>query len=59
MVGAQSGITKSFPAKTVLFGYPARPIGKARETIACVGLLPKLYERVRALEAKIKKLENK
>ena len=59
MVGAQSGITKTFPAKTVLFGYPAKPIAKAREAIACVGLLPKLYERVRALEAKMSQLEKK
>jgi UDP-3-O-[3-hydroxymyristoyl] glucosamine N-acyltransferase len=59
MAGAKTGISKSFPAKTVLFGYPAKQVDKARETIASVGLLPKLYERVRALEAKIKKLENK
>jgi UDP-3-O-[3-hydroxymyristoyl] glucosamine N-acyltransferase len=57
MVGAQSGITKSFPAGTVLFGYPARPVQKARATIASIGLLPKLFERVRALENKVKELE--
>lgn len=58
MVGAQSGVTKSFPPKTTLFGMPARPINKARALIGFVGLLPKLYERVRALEAKIKELES-
>ena len=57
--GAKTGISKSFPANTVLFGYPAKPVDKARELIACMGLLPKLYERVRALEAKIEKLEKK
>jgi UDP-3-O-[3-hydroxymyristoyl] glucosamine N-acyltransferase len=60
MVGGQSGITKSFPQpKTVLFGHPARPIGKAKDIVAHTGLLPKLFERVKALEAKIKELEKK
>lgn len=59
MAGAKTGISKSFPAKTTLFWYPAKPVEKARDIIGCVGLLPKLYERVRALEAKLKELENK
>ena len=57
VAGAQSGITKSFPANTVLFGYPAKQVDKAKDTIAHIGLLPKLFERVKALEAKIKELE--
>jgi len=59
MAGAKSGISKSFPANTTLFWYPAKPVEKARDIIASVGLLPKLYERVKALEAKIKELEEK
>lgn len=59
IAGARTAIHKSFPAKTVLFGYPAKPVDKAREMIASIGLLPKLFKRVRALEAKIKKLEKK
>ncbi len=60
MAGGKTGISKSFlKPKTVLFGYPARPIEKARDTIACMGLLPKLFERVRDLEAKLKELEKK
>jgi UDP-3-O-[3-hydroxymyristoyl] glucosamine N-acyltransferase len=59
IAGAKSGISKSFPAKTTLFGYPARPVDKARDLIASTGLLPKLFERVRALESKIKELEKK
>ncbi len=59
VAGAKTGIHKSFPANTVLFGYPAKPADKARELIASVGLLPKLYKRVRALEEKIEKLEKK
>lgn len=56
-VGAQTGVTKSFPANTTLFWYPAKPVNKAKDIIASIGLLPKLFERVRALENKIKELE--
>jgi UDP-3-O-[3-hydroxymyristoyl] glucosamine N-acyltransferase len=60
MAGAKTGISKSFPIPhTVLFGYPARPVDKARDMIACTGLLPKLFARVRALEKKIKELKKK
>jgi UDP-3-O-[3-hydroxymyristoyl] glucosamine N-acyltransferase len=60
MAGAKTGISKSFPqANTVLFWYPAKPVDKARETIASIGLLPKLFARVRELEAKVKELEAK
>lgn len=55
--GARSGITRSYPPKTVLFGYPARPVDKIKKIIASSALLPKLFERVRKLEAKIKELE--
>jgi UDP-3-O-[3-hydroxymyristoyl] glucosamine N-acyltransferase len=57
VVAAKTGIHKSYPANTVLFGYPAKPVDKAREQIASLSLLPKLFDRVRALEAKIKELE--
>lgn len=57
MAGAKTGISKSFPDNTTLFWYPAKPVDKARDVIASIGLLPKLFERVRALEAKIKELE--
>lgn len=53
MVAGQSGVTKSFPDNTALMGTPARLINKARDLIACTGLLPTLYARVRALEAKL------
>lgn len=56
-VGAKSGITKSFPDNSTLFWYPAKPVEKARDIIASVGLLPKLFKRVNELEARIKKLE--
>lgn len=59
MAGGGTKISKSFPPKTLLFGYPARPVEKARDMIACTGLLPKLFARVRELEKKIEKLEKK
>ncbi|MFA6078721.1 MAG: UDP-3-O-(3-hydroxymyristoyl)glucosamine N-acyltransferase [Candidatus Omnitrophota bacterium] len=59
IAGAKTGITKSFPDKTTVFWYPAKPLEKAREIMASIGLLPKLFARVKALEAKIKELENK
>lgn len=57
VAGAKTGIHKSYPAKTTLFGYPSKPADKAREQIAATGLLPKLFERVRRLEEKMKNLE--
>ena len=60
VAGAKSGISKSFPAaNTTVFWYPAKPVDKARDIIAGIGLLPKLYARVNALEAKIKELSKK
>lgn len=60
MAGAKTGISKSFPKpNTVLFWYPAKPVDKARDILASIGLLPKLFQRVRELEAKVKQLEGK
>ena len=57
IAGGKTGIHKSYPAKTVLYGYPSKPVDKAKEQIAALGLLPKLFGRVRKLEAKIKELK--
>jgi UDP-3-O-[3-hydroxymyristoyl] glucosamine N-acyltransferase len=59
IAGAKTGISKSFPANTTLFWYPAKPVDKARDTIASIGLLPKLFARVRELEEKVRRLEGK
>jgi UDP-3-O-[3-hydroxymyristoyl] glucosamine N-acyltransferase len=50
VVGAQSGVSKSVPAKTMVWGSPAQPIRESKEQVALVRRLPKLIERVRALE---------
>ncbi|MDP2922902.1 MAG: UDP-3-O-(3-hydroxymyristoyl)glucosamine N-acyltransferase [Candidatus Omnitrophota bacterium] len=58
IVAAQAGVTKSVPAHTMVSGYPAKPHDIAKKVNACVQNLPKIYERIKELEDKIKKLEN-
>ncbi len=53
----QTGITRSIPPRATLFGFPAKPVDKAKDIIASLGLLPKLFARVKALEEKIKELD--
>lgn len=57
IVAAQAGVTKSVPADTLVSGYPAKPHETARKVNACVQNLPKLYEIVKELKAKIEELE--
>lgn len=59
MAGGRTGISRSYPANTKLFWYPAKPVKKARDILASIGLLPKLFDRVRALEAEVKELKKK
>jgi UDP-3-O-[3-hydroxymyristoyl] glucosamine N-acyltransferase len=49
-VGAQSGLTKNVPPGEVMFGSPAIPMKDAKEQLARVALLPKLFGRVKRLE---------
>lgn len=51
-VAAQSGVSKSVPAKGVVWGYPAQDMKAAKEELAHLRRLPKLYERVKKLEQK-------
>ena len=53
IVGAQGGVSKSVPAKAVMWGCPAEPLDKFKELHAYRGRLPKLVERVKKLEAEI------
>jgi UDP-3-O-[3-hydroxymyristoyl] glucosamine N-acyltransferase len=50
IVAAQSGVTKGIGPKQVAFGYPAMPLREAKEQLAHIGRLPKLYARVKKLE---------
>lgn len=53
-IGAQSGVSKSLPANSVHFGYPARPIMQAKREEAALRKLPDLLKRVTELEEKLK-----
>lgn len=59
MAGGMTGISRSYPANTKLFGYPAKPLEKAKDIMASLNLLPKLFVRVRALEKELKELKKK
>jgi len=51
IIAAQSGISKSIPGG-VWFGYPAVPLAEAKQQIAWIHRLGKLFARVKALEKK-------
>ena len=57
VVAAKSGVSKDVPAKAVMFGYPAQPLKDMKESLAYVGRLPKLVERVKRLEAELAALK--
>jgi UDP-3-O-[3-hydroxymyristoyl] glucosamine N-acyltransferase len=52
MIAAQSGISKSVPGG-VWFGYPAVPIAEAKQQIAWIHRLGKLFARVKEIEKKL------
>jgi len=56
-IGAQSGVSKSLPANSVYFGYPARPIMQAKREEAALRKLPELLKKVSELEAKINSID--
>ena len=57
VIGPMTGVTKSIPDGAYMMGIPAVPVMQWKRSAAAVALLPKLKERVVALEEKIKKLE--
>lgn len=59
VVMAQSGVNKSIPENTMMWGYPAKPVEVSRRVNASVQNLPKLYETVKILKKKIEELEEK
>jgi UDP-3-O-[3-hydroxymyristoyl] glucosamine N-acyltransferase len=52
MIAAQSGISKSIPGG-VWFGYPAVPLAEAKQQIAWIHRLGKLFARVKEIERKL------
>lgn len=59
IVMAQSGVSKSIPAGTMAWGYPAKPVSHAKRVNAAVQSLPKLYDTVSELKKRIAELEEK
>ena len=59
IVAAQAGVTKSVAVGVKVSGYPAKPHGIAARVNACVQGLPNLYKKIKELENKIKKLEER
>ncbi len=57
MVGAQSGVTKSVSAETVVTGYPATQHTIWRRLQALIHRLPDLSQRTRDLEEKVAELQ--
>lgn len=59
MVGAQSGVSKSVPANTNVWGYPAKPLARAKRVNAAQQRLPELFEKVEELREKLARLEKR
>ena len=59
LVGAQSGVSKSITKSGTYFGYPAMEISKTLRQEVHLRNLPKYIEQIKALEKKIKELENR
>ncbi len=55
--GAKSGIHNDIPAGQTVLGSPAKEVAKARRSMAIYHRLPKLRDRVRDLERRLRKLE--
>ncbi len=56
-VAAKAGVSQNIPDGERVFGYPAFEMGKAVEAYSIVKRLPELRRQVKALEAKVKALE--
>lgn len=55
VVEAQSGIPSDLPPKSIVFGYPARPIKQAHRIEAILNHLPEYIQRLREIERKVGK----
>ncbi len=57
LVLARSGVTKSWPDNSILWGSPAKLVEEAKRINACVQSLPKLNETVSALKKRLAELD--
>jgi UDP-3-O-[3-hydroxymyristoyl] glucosamine N-acyltransferase len=58
-VAAASGVSKNVNTGEVVWGYPARPIQKAWRELANLARLPQLMRRVKNLESRCERLEDR
>jgi UDP-3-O-[3-hydroxymyristoyl] glucosamine N-acyltransferase len=59
LVEAQSGVPSDIPPKSIMFGYPAREAMHARRIEAIINRLPDYINRLREIERKVDKFDNK
>ena len=59
IIGPRAGVTKDIPDGVHVMGMPAVPVDKMKRTHASIMLLPKMKERIAALDARLRKLEEK
>ena len=59
VIAAQSGVIKDVPPGAKMFGTPAKEYRTAVKEMGLVGRLPQYVEKLAALEAKVKALEEK
>lgn len=59
IVMAQSGVSKSIPAQSTFWGYPAKPADEAKRINACVQNLPKMHRTLNEIRKKIEDLESR
>ena len=58
-VAAQAGVSKSVPANTVVWGYPAKPLSIAKRINACIQKLPELFKTVAEIKKRNEQLGKK
>ncbi len=58
ILGGRTGVTGDIKAPGAYLGLPARPYQEAIKALALSTKLPEMLSRIRALEAKIRELEN-
>jgi UDP-3-O-[3-hydroxymyristoyl] glucosamine N-acyltransferase len=57
VIGAQSGLSKNAPPGSMVIGAPAKPMKEWKQTNFYISQLGKLYERVKEMEAEVKRLK--